>query len=299
MRGAAPKGGVILYQPRLLGSAQVRFADPKTRLNATEEITVMTEITDNAVPVDWAAAEELAITANDLEKTPVDAEYVPSAPAASHPKNYEKWSREFTQWIFSSRTLTLWKSAEFGEMSKPGESEREFRIRLQQLAREQRDEMAETLRQKYAPKIATLQERLRRAEAAKGREADQARRAKLDTVISLGSTLLGAFLGRKAMSAGNIGRAATTMRGVGRAMDQSGDVTRAGESVDAIQQQLNDLDAQFRAENEALTRNMDSTTAELETVELRPNKTNIQVRLVALVWLPFTRDASGNVNPAY
>ncbi len=30
----------------------------------------MTEITDSAVPVDWAAAEELAITANELEKNP-------------------------------------------------------------------------------------------------------------------------------------------------------------------------------------------------------------------------------------
>src|SRR5688572_4777851 len=158
-RSAAPQGGVILYQPRLLGSAQVRFADSKTRLTASEDIMVMTEITDSAVPVDWAAAEELAIAANDLEKTPVDAEYVASAPAASHPKNYEKWSRDFTQWIFSARKLTLWKSGEFEETSKPGETEREFRIRLQQIARERRDEMAERLRLKYAPKIAALQER--------------------------------------------------------------------------------------------------------------------------------------------
>ena len=84
-----------------------------------------------------------------------------------------------------------------------------------------------------------------------------------------------------------------------RGVSLSNHVTRAGENVDALQQQLNELDAQFRAENEALTRNTDSTTAELETIELRPNKTNIQVRLVALVWLPFTRDALGNVNPAY
>jgi hypothetical protein len=258
----------------------------------------MTDITDSAVPVDWATAEELALVVNDLEKTPVDGEYVAVAPAASHPKNYEKWSREFTQWIFSSRTLTLFKSPGLGETSRPGEMEREFRIRLQQVAHERRDALAAKLRQKYTPKIAALQERIRRAEAAKQREADQAKRAKLDTVISFGSTLLGAFLGRKAMSAGNVSRAATTMRGVGRAIDQSGDVTRAGETVEALQQQLAALDAEFRSENDALSSAIDPATS-LEKIELRPSKSNIQVRLVALVWLPFTRDAAGGMNAAY
>ncbi|HTO04395.1 MAG TPA: DUF87 domain-containing protein [Opitutus sp.] len=299
LRGAAPAGGVILYQPRLLGAAQVRFVDAKTRLDATRDIMVMTEITDNAVPVDWAAAEELAITVSDLEKTPVEAEYAASAPAASQVKNYEKWAKDFTTWIFSHHTLTLYQSSALGQTSKPGEEERDFRIRLQQSAHEQRDGAAEKLRQKYAPKIAALQERLRRATAAKEREAQQANRAKLDSVISLGSTLLGAFLGRKAMSVGTVGKAATTMRGLGRAMDQSGDVNRAGETVEAIQQQLADLDAQFRADTDALATAIDPSTESLETVGVRPSKSNINVRLVALVWLPFTRDAAGLVNPAY
>jgi hypothetical protein len=214
-------------------------------------------------------------------------------------KNYEKWAKDFTAWIFRHHTLTLYKSPALGQTSKPGEVERDFRIRLQQSAHEQRDAAAEKLRQKYALKIAALQERLRRAGAAKEREAEQAKRAKLDTVISLGSTLLGAFLGRKAISIGTVGKAATTMRGVGRAMDQSGDVARAGETVEAIQQQLTDLDAQFRSETDALAGATDPSTASLESIELRPSKTNINVRLVALVWLPFTRDAAGLVNPAY
>ena len=37
------------------------------------------------------------------------------------------------------------------------------------------------------------------------------------------------------------------MRGVGRAMDQSSDVTRAGETVEAVQGQIEALQAQFDA----------------------------------------------------
>jgi hypothetical protein len=93
--------------------------------------------------VDWAAAEELAIAANDLEKSPADAEYAPCAPAASQVKNYAAWAKDFTTWIQNDRTLTLFRSPSLGLVSKPGEEERDFRIRLQQTAREGRDAAAE------------------------------------------------------------------------------------------------------------------------------------------------------------
>lgn len=299
VRGALPAGHAIVYQPRLLGAAQVRYADAKLKVDLLQDVLAMTEISDSAVPVDWAAAEELAIAANDLEKTPADAEYAPCAPAASQVKNYAAWAKDFTTWIQNDRKLTLLRSPSLGQVSKPNEEERDFRIRLQQLAREGRDAAAEKLRQKYAPKLTALQERVRRAEAAKQREAKQAKRAKFDTVISLGSTLLGAFLGKKAVSVGTVGKAATTMRSAGRAMNQSGDVTRAQETVEAVQQQLNDLEAQFQAEVNAVSADVDPTTEMLETLELRPTRTNVNIRLVALVWLPFSRDAIGVLNPIY
>jgi hypothetical protein len=298
-RSSAPAGGTILYRPRLLGAVRVRFTDTKAKVDVSQELMLVTDITEAAVPVDWNASEKIDAAVEDLEKSSGEGEYAAPPPAAANVKNYEKWTRDLVASIFSTHRLALYKSATLGQISRPDEDERAFRIRLQQIAHERRDAAAEKLRQKYAPKIATLTERLRRVEAAKQREAEQAKRAKLDTVISLGSTLLGAFLGRKAVSATTVGKAATTARGMGRAMEQSSDVARAGETVEAVQQQLSDLDAQFRAETEELTRALDPATEQLESIELRPSKTNIQVRLVALVWFPFSRDRSGVLTPVW
>lgn len=286
-RHAVKPGASMIYRARLLGAAQVRFVHARSKVDVSEPCVVMTEITDRAVPVDWEAAEELSVAVEDLDAAPEQqAEYSPLAPAAAQPKNYEKWSKDFAAWIYRARRLSLHHSASLGLTSRPGEEERDFRIRLQQAAHEQRDAAVETLRQKYAPKLAALQERLRRAQAARERESAQARRAKLDTVISFGSTLLGAFLGRKAVSAGTLGKAATTMRGVTRSLDQATDVTRAAETVEAVQQQLTALDAEFKAESERISQAFDSSAQPLETIELAPNKSNIQVSLVALVWVP-------------
>ena len=291
--------GPFVYVPRLLGAALVRYSDAKLKVDTQQEVVTITDITDGPVPVDWAAAEELALEIRDLEKTPVEAEYSACVPAASQVKNYDKWSKEFAAWIYSSRTVSLQKCPATGLVSGPGEDQRDFMIRVQQELREQRDALSEKLRLKYAPKLATLQERIRRAQAAREREASQARRAKMDTVVSFGSTLLGAFLGRKAVSAGTLGRAASTVRSAGRSMGQAGDVERAEETIEALEKQLADLDAQFHEEAAAVVAALDARSSEIETIDVHPKKTDIQIRLVALVWLPYQQKPDGTTAPAY
>jgi hypothetical protein len=171
-------------------------------------------------------------------------------------------------------------------LSKPGESERDFRIRLQESAREQRDRLTERLRQKYAPKIAMLQERVRRAEQATEREAEQAKQQHVQTAISIGATLLGAFLGRKTISASALGKATTAARSASRSIKEAKDVARAGENVEVIRKQLDDLEAQFQAEADALAVKIDPLTETLETLSIKPAKTHISVKLVALAWVP-------------
>src|SRR4029079_5003667 len=114
--------------------------------------------------------------------------------------------------------------------------------RLAVTAREQRDEAVEKLRQKYGTKKATLDERIRRAQQAVDREAEQARGAKVQTAISLSSSILSAVLGRKSVSG-----ATSVLRGVGRSVDQAGDTERAKDTVEALQAQAQELDAQVPA----------------------------------------------------
>ncbi len=82
-------------------------------------------------------------------------------------------------------------------------------------------------------------------------------------------------------------------------MKESGDVARAQETVEAVNQQLADLDAQFKAETESLQQSGDPQTEELEKVSLKPTKSNISVKLLTLVWAPQWRDAQGQITSAW
>ncbi len=190
------------------------------------------------------------------------------------------------------------RSPTLKKLSNPGESERAFRARLAQALREQRDTVVAKLREKYAPKLATLQERHRRAEQAKQVQAEQARSAKMSTAISFGATVLGALFGRKKLSVGNMNRAGSAARGVGRSMKESEDVARADENIAAIQQQVADMDTQFQSEVQATTSRFDPTSEELEPIALRAKKSDITVKVMALGWEPHWRTTAGSA-PAW
>ena len=143
--------------------------------------------------------------------------------------------------------------------SAPDQSEGEFRIAADsQRAREQRDAAVEALRKKYAPKLAALEDRGRRAQERIDREKSQLSQQKLQTAFSVGASVLGAMFGRKAMSATNVNRAASAARSASRIGRESGDVDRAGDNLEAVQQQRADLQQQFEADTAALERVIDA-----------------------------------------
>src|SRR5262249_51071273 len=222
IRGSKPGQGELVYAPMLLGSSQIRFSDTKSGIDTAEEVTVLVPIIDGAVAVDWDQAVSTDLAIEDLEQTPTNGAQFLSLPAsAGKAKNYADWSKDFVIWLFRMQTLELLKSPSTKSVSKPGESERDFRVRLQQSGREQRDKAAEALRQKYGPKIAALQDRMRRAEQMKEKQQAEARSSQVQAAISVGASILGAFLGRKTISATNIGRATTAIRSAGRVLKES------------------------------------------------------------------------------
>jgi hypothetical protein len=101
------------------------------------------------------------------------------------------------------------------------------------------------------------------------------------------------------VSASNIGRATTAARGVGRLLQERQDVGRAKETVEALQLQLAGLEAEFNSEMAAFESRRDPLNERLENVAVKPKKTNISVRLVALLWVPGWQDAQGRTTPAW
>ncbi|HOU14920.1 MAG TPA: ATP-binding protein [Anaerolineae bacterium] len=294
------KSRTVVYKPYLLGAARTHFVDTKVGVDQTADIVAVTPITDTPIPVDWAQAKVIDLAVTDLEKIgEPDAQYGALPTAAAQARSYTAWNRDFATWVYGTQKFELLRSPGLKLIAAPDESERDFSLRIQQIAREQRDAALDALRKKYAPRLTALQERLRKAQQAVEREQAQARQAGLQTAVNVGATLLGALVGRKAVSSSTVGKAATTAKSVGRASQQREDVARAEETVEVLQKQLADLQAEFDAETQTLAAKMEQLATQVDRIVIKPRKTDIAVQLVSLVWMPHWQDEGGGLLAAW
>lgn len=296
----AGHGDGLVYYPRLLATTDVAYINARNKVDEHRETTYAVEFSDGALAIDWDAAETMPIGADRLLRKPDPAAQFTECPAsAMQPKNYSLWEKQLKDWIRQNESITLYQSKKFRATSDPGESEGQFRSRLQLLASEQRDAAVAKLRQRYASKANTLENRLLRAEQAIQREQQQSTSQNVSTAISFGTAILGAVLGRKRLSATTASKLGTAMNRAGGARKQAGDVARAQQTADKVRTDLALLNDALAAEVAALDSGFSAQDEQLIEISIRPKATDIGVPLVALVWLPYRDDAGGRLQSAW
>ncbi len=277
----ASGGGAMVYCPCLLGAAVVTFKDAKLGVDQSMEVMLLAPIPQGIGGVDWSNAESLSLSLDALQDQPAaGAGFADDVPIPQQ-RTFASWEKEFPKAVAGARKLTVWRCPELRAISKPGETEAEFRSRIALAVREKRDADVAALRRKYAPKLAALQARRTRADAAVQRQKDQASHARMQTIISVGSTVLGALFGRKAVSSATLNKAAAAARGVGRSMKEGSDVGIAEEGVESVNRQWEALEADFSAESAAIL----AAEPSIDAVEVKPQR-SVTVRFFALAWRP-------------
>jgi hypothetical protein len=303
------RGEAISYRPALMASAEVRFSSARHQVEELRSVQVLVPLEDGAVPFSLDRAASVELPTELLDPNPLDGVGFASLPAeASQPRSYDRWGRELVRWIQSAEAITLFESKGRKAFSRPGESEREFRMRLADLGREARDAEGDRLRRRYEPRFRTLQDRLLRAEQAVDRKGAQSRQAVRDSgLATLGAVLgaagaspgrrakgglLGAFLG------GGASKTTAAIRSAGRVAQSRQGVAHAEEIVGSVRAQIEALEDEFQEELRKLEDAVDVEEA-LDEVVLRPALNAISLRLTALVWLPWGIDPSGAETPLW
>ena len=280
-------GASSSWVPMLVGAARMSYTDAKLGLDETSDIVVWTPLTEGPVAADWEHAEPASFVVDALLREPASGgTFAALPPPAAKPKSYAAWTKEFASWAGRSQSVELLRSPSTGVVSRPGERDGDFQARVAHARREGRDEAVTALRDKYAPKLAALDEKIRKAGAAVQREEQQASEQKLSTAMSVGATVLGAIFGRKAASIATLGRATTAARGVGRIGREAQDVARAKANEDALAAQRQELADTLDAELQAVQRAWNDAAETCDRVMAKPKRGGVQVQLVALVWRP-------------
>ena len=294
------RGDNIIYHPRLVAAADILYNNARYHVDDERSCLYTVEFEDGPVSVDWNNSESLDIGVDDLDSDGIEtASYAECPSCASVAKSYMTWNRDFKRWIRQNETITLYRNKRFRLSSVAGETEGDFRARLQTAANEKRDLAVAKIRKRYATKTTTLENRLLRAQQAVERETQQASKKKLDTAVSFGTAILGAVLGRKRLSSTSAGRIGSAIKTASGARKEAADIKRAQQTAQKVRTDIEALSRELKREVAALDTSFDAQTEELDEIVVRAKSTNIHVPLIGLAWMPYQADEKGRLRPAW
>jgi len=113
----------------------VAIFDNRLGISQVSEVANYIELTDEVMGLLWDKSLPLPYKVEALKREPETGASFVSLPSRSL-SLLKSAGDDYLDYLTRSYQLTLWKSNLFKTVSKPGESEGDFRVRLSQLARE-------------------------------------------------------------------------------------------------------------------------------------------------------------------
>ena len=284
----------LVMRPALLAQAQLHFKRRGTPLDKWQEQTWVVRLSEDQKRFGWDGASVVTGEVTTEDAAPQDAEYAPLPAVALRARSYKSAKSKLKTEIYRTQVCHVYRYPDLKLTSDEDETESDFRQRVMVALAEERDRGVEKLRGDFADRLESIDKKIAAAEERVDRERSQLRDRRLQTAISFGTGLLGAMLGRKKLSVRNTSRLSRSIRDVSRSQREKDDVSRAEVKVEDLMAEREELEQEF----ETAVRELQETLPqpgeiELEVLEVKPLKSDIDVSSCVLAWMPWQVDSSG------
>jgi len=283
-RNIEPENMQLAYESALYLAAEVAFVDRRKDVSEVKDLQHLVFANDLGAVVRWENADEVAIEPEDLEDvvSAEDAIYSDAPRQLTSARKLRALKKDYANYLYHEMRLPLFFHPKLKLYSKPGESERDFKIRLGQLAREKRDAGVDKLRKSYRTKLDRLRKRLKREESELDDDRAEYSARKQEEMVSGAETLLGVlgiFGRRKSVSAAMSKRRMTAKAKM--------DIKESEEEIARLEKEIATLEAELKEEAEAIAAKWEEMLDDVETYEVKPRRTDVDVTAALLAWLPY------------
>ena len=274
----------VHYTPMLIALGKLHFVDTKNKVDIWEDICFTLKTESDGKTINWDECVNQPELKTKLAKAPIpESTFDEPSLALLREKNYRAFEKAFALSLYQNQTFDLFLVPSLNLTSKQGESEGEFRIRAAQKQRETRDTLLKKLQEEYQKKITPVTTKLKQAQERVSERKQKVWFQKIQTFIYAGATLIGSILG-KGVTKRTINETGTTLRQATRIGRDRMKATDAEEDVKAYQEAVDDLTKDLETQSRALS--VDPETIAIETIHIKPRKTDITVEKMALLWAP-------------
>ena len=278
-----------------MGRGRLHYVRASYNVDVWKDLTFLAKIDGGELPNEvWEEAELLSHRL-DLQRKPVDgAEFDALPPDLQKSKNFKTWQKELKEFLYRDQPATVWKCETLKKYSDLNETLGDFKVRLEQLVSEMRDDKVDDLRKRYGKKFTTLRDQIRRAEDRIEIEKEQYAETKMASRMSIGTTIFNAIFGRR-----NQRSLSTSMRSFSKTSKERSDIDRAEDKLEDLQARFQDLTDEMNEAIDELEEKVSVDGLEYEEKTLPPRKSDLEVEEFAVVWLPLRVRPTGIAEAVY
>ncbi|MEV9525563.1 ATP-binding protein [Aliarcobacter butzleri] len=270
-------------QPYLICSCDIHYIDAPKNIDFEEKISYKIYLDENMKNIDFEEKEELGNNSFEEKEKPNSFYYeLPSF--VQKEKDLKIIEKDFTDYIYRNSKLTLYKNEFLKITSKQTESLNDFKIRLQDRLNEKIDLEVEKLKIKFVKENDSIETKLSKLYEKLQKEELQATSTTTDTIISIGTSLLGAFFGNSVINKTNIGKVATSAKGASKILKERNDVKQVENEILELQQQKEALKTLLENEIEKINLANQSSNFPIEEIFIKPKRSDIYNTKLALLW---------------
>lgn len=269
-------------QGYLLFSCNVHYLYTLKNVDLKEHINFKIYLDEKASQINFDEREDVLTDTFDEKEKPNSFYYeLPSF--IQNEKELKLLERDFADYVYRNFKLTLYKNDTLKISSKQYESLDDFKIRIQDRLNEQIDEKIENLKQKFEKENTILEQKISKLfEKLKKEELDSLS-ATTNSIISIGTSILGAFFGKSSKTA-IVSKVSTSSRGVSKALKERSDIKTVQGEIDALQSLQDGLEEKLKIEIEKINDEFNISKYTIEEFFIKPKRTDIYDIKIELLW---------------
>lgn len=270
-------------QPHLYFSSLVHFSNSAKGIDKRIELTYYLPLNEKMPSVDIRSIEACEALRFEAKERPRSSFY-PIPSFIQNERELKLLYKEFSDFIYRNAKLTLYQNDALKLISKQDESLSDFKIRVQDRLNEAIDAEVEKLHEKYRKNSDSLEDKLNQLFIKLEKEKAQATAATTDTLISIGTSILGAFFGKSLGSRTNMGKLATGAKGATRVLRERNDIKYVEEEIARLEMDMNELKHSLEKEIAAINATYQLSEFSIEEYAISPKKADIFQTSLTLIW---------------
>ncbi|MCT7466917.1 DUF87 domain-containing protein [Aliarcobacter cryaerophilus] len=269
-------------QGYLLFSCNVHYLYTLKNVDLKEHINFKIYLDEKASQINFDEREDVLTDTFDEKEKPNSFYYkLPSF--IQNEKELKLLERDFADYVYRNFKLTLYKNDTLKISSKQYESLDDFKIRIQDRLNEQIDEKIENLKQKFEKENTLLEQKISKLFEKLKKEEQDSLSATTNSIISIGTSILGAFFGKSSKTA-IVSKVATSSRGVSKALKERSDIKTVQGEIDALQSLQDGLEEKLKIEIEKINDEFNISKYTIEEFFIKPKRTDIYDIKIELLW---------------